>query len=186
MRLRNDQDHYGPIAQFLHWATVALLIALFALGWYMTELPIGPEKIELYNLHKSIGVTVLLLAGLRVIWRLITPPPPLPAAMPGWERSVARANHILLYALLFAQPLVGLLHSWSANFTVVVFGAVSLPSLTPPAKGLVEILSTLHWAISYAILVLVALHVLAVVKHQVVDKDRMLSRMLPRRASESR
>ena len=98
-------QRYGALAQMLHWGTVLLVGALVGIAITMDDLPLGPEKFKLYNLHKSIGLTVLAVTLLRLIWRRISPPPPLPAAMPEWERRAAKASHFLLYAILLTQPL---------------------------------------------------------------------------------
>ena len=126
MLLMNDERRYGAVAKSLHWIAAALFVALFVLGWTMTELPLGAEKFERYNLHKSIGVTVLLLMACRLLWRALTPPPPLPDDMSASMRSMAKLGHAALYLIVFVQVGVGLVHSWSANFPVIVFGQFTL------------------------------------------------------------
>ena len=170
---------YGSIAQAAHWIVFLLVVALFAIAWYMTGLPLGPEKIRIYNLHKSIGVLVLALMVLRLVWRRVSPPPPLPSDMADWERLAARASHILLYTLLLAQPLVGIVHSWSANFPVVVFGLFTLPNLTGPSEALKEFLGALHFWIGWGLLGLIAVHAAAALRHHFVLRDDVLRRMLP-------
>jgi len=172
-------ERYGAVAQGLHWLVFALVIAQFAIGWYMDDLPLGPDKIRVFNLHKSIGVTVLALMLLRLLWRQLSPPPPLPATMPGWERAAARLSHALLYLLLLAQPAIGILHSWSANFPLVVFGQVTLPNLTGPNEPLKEALAAAHWWIAWAILLTVAVHAAAALRHHFLLGDEVLRRMLP-------
>lgn len=181
MQLRNDDSRYGAFAQALHWLVAALVLALFAIGWFMEGLPLGPEKIEVFNLHKSIGVTVLVLMLLRLAWRLISPPPPLPAAMSGLERRAAKLSHLALYLLLFAQPVIGLLHSSAANFPVVVFGALTLPPLVGPDETLKQQLEGLHGLLAWVILALITLHVAAALRHHLLLKDSVLRRMLPGR-----
>ncbi len=179
MQVLNDERRYGAVAQGLHWLIAALIVVMFGLGWYMTGLPLGPDKIKIYNLHKSIGVLILGLAVLRLVWRLISRPPPLPAEMPDWERAAARTSHALLYLLLFAQPLIGIAHSGAANFPVVVFGSFTLPALVGPDEALKKLLGAAHFWTSWAILGLVCLHVAAALRHHLVVKDDVLRRMLP-------
>ncbi len=179
MRLRNGEGRYGALAQFFHWITVALVIALIVIAAYMTDLPLGPEKIQVYNLHKSLGVTVLALTLLRLVWRWLSPPPALPAGLAGWERLAAQASHLLLYLLLFAQPLTGIVHSWSANFPVVIFGALTLPNLTGPNPGLKEILEETHHLMGWALCGLFLIHAGAALRHHYQLKDDVLRRMLP-------
>ncbi|MGF1607805.1 MAG: cytochrome b [Kiloniellales bacterium] len=183
MQLRNDDSRYGAFAQSLHWLIAALVVALFTIGWFMQGLPLGPDKIKVFNLHKSIGVTVLALMLLRLAWRLISPPPPLPASMTGLERLAAKLNHLALYLLLIAQPVIGLLHSGAANFPVVVFGLVTLPALGSPDEALKRQLEGLHGLVAWAILALIALHVAAALRHHLLLKDGVLRRMLPGRAA---
>jgi cytochrome b561 len=171
---------YGAVAKSLHWLVALLVVAMFLIAWYMFDLPIGPEKIKIYNLHKSIGILIGFLMLLRLAWRLaVVPAPPLPATMATWERGAAHASHAALYLLLIAQPLVGWLHSSAANFPVVVFGLFTLPPLVAPSESLKQQLAAAHYVIALAILVLVALHVAAALRHHFLLKDEVLRRMLP-------
>ncbi|WP_064697408.1 cytochrome b [Rhizobium aegyptiacum] len=178
-RLRNDDGRYGAIAQGLHWLIAALVGALFAIGWFMTSLPPSPDTIKVFNLHKSIGVAVLALMLLRVGWRLLSPPPPLPSSMSWIAQCAAKLCHLALYLLLFAQPLVGLLHSGAANFPVVVFGLFTLPALGVPDDALKQRLEDVHGLLAWITLVVIALHVGAALRHHLLLKDGVLRRMLP-------
>jgi len=179
MQLRNEEGRYGAVAQGFHWLIAALVLTTVVIALYMTGLPLSPEKIKTYNLHKSIGVTILVLALLRLAWRLVSPPPALPAAMAGWERAAAGASHLALYGLLLAQPVIGIFHSSAASFPVVVFGAVTLPSVTAPDKELKETLEALHSWLGWAFIALICLHVAAALRHHFIVKDDILRRMLP-------
>lgn len=179
MQVRNDGQRYGALAQLFHWTIAALVVVMFAVGGYMTDLPLGPDKIEVYNLHKSLGVVILALMALRLIWRFVSPAPPLPAGMPGHERAAAAASHALLYLLILAQPTIGILHSNAANFPVVVFGLFTLPPLAGPSEALKAALETAHFWVAWAILGLVCIHVAAALRHHFLLKDDILRRMLP-------
>lgn len=179
MQVRNNEHRFGALAQSLHWTTVALVVALILVALYMTGLPLGPDKIRVYNLHKSLGVLVLLLTLLRLFWRWASPPPPLPRDMAAWERQAAKASHFLLYLLLFAQPLAGIIHSWSANFPVVVFGAVTLPNLTGPNPDLKALLEILHAWMGWTLCGVFLAHAAAALRHHFLLKDDVLRRMLP-------
>jgi len=179
MQLRNDGQRYGALAQLLHWVIAALVVVMFVVGWYMTDLPLGPDKIKVYNLHKSFGVLILALMALRLLWRFTSPAPPLPAGMPGHERAAATASHVLLYLLILAQPVIGILHSAAANFPVVVFGLFTLPALAGPSEPLKDALGAAHFWLGWAILGLVCLHVAAALRHHFLLKDDILRRMLP-------
>lgn len=177
--LRNDQARYGIVAQALHWLIAALIVTMFGLGWYMSGLPLGQRKFDLYQLHKSLGITILMLAVVRLLWRLINPAPPLPAHLQPWERTAAHVNHALLYAMLFVQPMIGFLQSNAANFPVVWWGVIRLPAVLGTDEALAEALVEVHEWGSRVILVLVLLHVGAALRHHFILKDDVLRRMLP-------
>jgi cytochrome b561 len=170
---------YGAVAQLFHWVIAALVLVMLALGNYMGDLPLGVRKLELYQLHKSIGITIGMLAVLRLTWRLSHPPPALPATMKPWERRAAAVVHGLLYALLFVQPLVGFLQSNAVNFPVVLWGVLPLPALIGPDEALGETLIGLHALGGNLLAILVLLHVAAALRHHFVLKDDVLRRMLP-------
>jgi cytochrome b561 len=177
--IRNDVTRYGAVAQTLHWLIAALVVVMFGLGWYMGDLPLGPRKLELYQLHKSIGLTIFALAVLRLGWRLTHPAPPLPAHMAPWERAAARTSHALLYAMLLIQPMIGFLQSNAANFPVVVWGVLPLPALIAPDEPLADRLVDVHEWGARIILFLVLLHIAAALRHHFWLKDDVLRRMLP-------
>ncbi|CAE7722296.1 yceJ [Symbiodinium necroappetens] len=178
MRMTNSADRYGAVAQILHWVTVALFIAIFALAWIQDGMTLSPEKVQIINLHKSVGVTILALAVLRLAWRWYSPPPSLPEGMAGWERRAAHASHVALYVVLLAQPLIGILHSAAANFPVVVFGLFTLPALIGPSEEVKQVLESAHHLLARVILALLAIHILAALRHHFVVKDDVLTRML--------
>jgi cytochrome b561 len=178
---RNAQPkRYGIIAQSLHWLIALLMGVQVALGLRADELPLGLAKLVVLARHKSFGVTILVLAAARLAWRLAHAPPPLPDATSSLERRLASAAHSALYGLLFALPLSGWLMSSAANYTVSVFGLVSLPNPIKPDAALLAQLKTLHRLLGIALAVLLSLHLAAVMRHHFILKDDVLSRMLPR------
>lgn len=169
----------GPAIAF-HWIIAALIIGGFAMGWVMTGIAgITPTKLKYYSWHKWIGCTVFALAVLRVIWRATHRSPGLTGAMPAWQRRAAEITHFLLYVLMLAIPASGYLYSSATNVPVVYLGLIPLPPLIEPNPALKEPLKLTHVYLNYTLLVLVALHVAAALKHQFIDRDRLLSRMLP-------
>ena len=176
---------YTPTAIALHWLLGLMLIGLFAVGLYMTSLPFSPQRLKLYNWHKWAGVLVLTLSFVRLMWRLTHRPPVLPASiamtMPLWQRLAHHGTHGALYLLFFAVPLLGWAYSSSAGFPIVLFGLLPLPDFMPVNKALSEIIKPWHGYAAYALATLVVLHVLAVFKHQFIDRDGLLVRMLPGR-----
>lgn len=174
-------SRYTRTAIALHWVLGLAIVAVFAVGVYMADLPFSPLRLKLYNWHKWAGVTILLLSLLRLVWRLTHRPPPLPAsieqAMPGWQRVAHHGTHHLMYLLFFAVPLIGWAYSSAAGFPIVWFGVLPLPDLMPSDKALAELIKPLHKLGALALAGLVLLHVGAALKHQLIDRDGLLSRM---------
>jgi cytochrome b561 len=170
---------YTPTAIALHWAVALLICAAFPLGLYMQDLPLSPQKLRLVSYHKWIGVTVFVLALVRLVWRLTHPAPPLPTSVPAWQRRAAAIAHAALYALMLAVPLSGWLMSSAKGVPTVWLGLIPLPDLIGKDEGLGQALRTVHAALNYALLALVLAHVGAALKHRFVDRDDVLARMLP-------
>jgi cytochrome b561 len=178
MPARNSPVRYGSVARVLHWGIVGLLVIQVTLGRIAESLPQGLERLVVMSRHKSFGITILGIALLRLAWRLFNRPPPLPP-MPRWQRMAAALNHWALYALLFALPLSGWLMSSAANRPASWFGLAQLPDFVAPDPALKESFEALHHFLVRTLYVLVGLHVAAALKHQFVDRNGLLFRMLP-------
>jgi cytochrome b561 len=143
-------------------------------------------RLKLYNWHKWAGITFLALSLVRLLWRVTHRPPALPApitaAMPTWQMRAYHATHHLLYVLFFAVPLIGWAYSSAAGFPIVWFGQIALPDLVPANKALAELIKPWHELLAVTLMALAALHVAAALKHQWIDRDGLLQRMLPGRA----
>jgi cytochrome b561 len=176
--LRNDAAQWGWVSLTLHWLTVLMIIGLAIVGLNMDDLPNGPQKIQVYALHKSVGLTVLVLTLLRLGWRLLAGAPALPP-MPRWQRVAAHASHVALYALLLAMPLSGWLFNSAAGFPLRWFGWVRIPALAAYDPGLKGFAHDLHEGLSKALLVVVVVHVAAALQHHFLYRDATLHRMLP-------
>jgi cytochrome b561 len=163
----------------LHWIAAILIIGNLAFGLYMVGLPLTPAKLKYYSWHKWAGVSILLLSTVRLVWRLAHRAPALPSSMPAWQRSGADASHHFFYLLFFAAPLTGWLFSSAEGFQTVYFGMIPLPDLFSKDKELADILRIVHRLINYTLAALVVLHAAAAIKHHVVDRDEVLTRMLP-------
>ena len=177
---------YTSVAVALHWVLGIALVAMFGFGLYMTDLPFSPQRLKLYNWHKWAGVTILLLSLLRLVWRLTHRPPALPAAivskMPGWQTLVHSATHMALYALFFVVPLIGWAYSSAAGFPVVLFGVLPLPDFVSPDKDLAALIKPWHEISAFALAGLVVLHLAAALKHHFIDRDGLITRILPWRS----
>ena len=171
------QQKYSLVARLFHWLTAVLVIGMIGLGVYMEDLPLSMEKIKVYNIHKSVGVCVFVITVLRILWRLRHPAPALPSEMRRWERIAAHASHFCLYGLLLFMPAVGMLHSWAANFPVVIFDVFTLPALIGPDETLKNALSWTHYLGSLAFAGLISVHVVAALKHHIINKDDVMRRM---------
>ena len=179
-RERNGVPRYTLTAIALHWLSALLIVAAFVLGMTMVDIPgTTPTKLKYFSWHKWLGVTVFALACLRLLWRLGHRPPPDPASMPAWQRGAAHAVHWALYGLVFAVPLSGYFYSLAAGVPVVYLGVLPLPVLIAPDPQLKETLQGVHYALNMAMAALVVVHLAAVIKHQWIDRDRLLARMLP-------
>jgi len=176
---KETQRYSGP-AIALHWIIALLMVCGFYLGWIMTDIPgFTPTKLRYVSWHKWIGVTVFMLAVVRLIWRSAHQPPPLQVTVPTWQKIAADATHWLLYVLMFIIPLTGYLFSSASGVEVVYLGVLPLPTIIGPDVGLKGLLRIAHIVLNYILLALVAMHVLAALKHQLVDRDGLLARMIP-------
>jgi cytochrome b561 len=156
-----------------------LIIGLFALGQYMSDLSMSPRKLQLYSWHKWVGVTVFFLLLVRVGWRITHQPPALPEQMPKLQRIASNVGHAALYLLMLAIPISGWLMSSAKGYQTVWFGVLPIPDLLGKDKQLGDALAELHGALNGLLMFIVAIHVLAALKHHFIDRDNILRRMLP-------
>jgi cytochrome b561 len=178
MQLKNTLTRYGAVAQLFHWVIVALVITQFVLAKRAEGL--SPfAKIGVLATHKSIGITILALALLRLVWRLFNPVPTLPAGAPRWQDRAAHLSHFLLYALLFITPVLGWLMSSARAFSVSWFGLVTLPDFIEPNRATFERLHDAHEAMALTLATIALVHAAAALKHHFFDRDNVLRRMLP-------
>lgn len=191
-------SRYTKTAMVLHWLITFALLGMFVLGWYMTDLPKDSPKIAsidlfdlgiftvqqaepasirsfYFNLHKSIGVTLLALIAFRVYWRLTHEPPALLASLKAWEKKLAAWSHKILYLLMLALPVSGLIMASYSKYGVRWFGLKLIPGMdnNPLREKLVEV----HELIGIVLLVVIVVHVLGALKHKFIDKDETLKRM---------
>lgn len=177
--MTSQEAHYSATAKWVHWLTLLLLLGSYTLGFIMADLKPSPTRLQMFAYHKWIGVTVFLLTLLRLGWRLAVPPPP-QVSMPAWQTWLAENTHRLLYLLLFIVPISGWLMSSAHGFQTVYFGVLPIPNLLHKDKALAEVLEEVHESLTLLMLAIVAVHALAAIKHQLVDRDTVLRRMLPR------
>lgn len=184
MALKSDATHWGGVAKFFHWAIVLLILAQAVIGLIMVDLPKRPSSIPVYSLHKSLGITVLVLAVLRLVWRLVDGRPRDVPGMPSWQALGARVGHALLYVLIFAVPLSGwLFDSASSLRPLYWFDLIRLPSLTGGKNAPVaDFAQEAHELLFWVLVVVAAGHALAALIHHFHHRDETLARMLPWRS----
>ena len=179
-------DRYTKPAMVFHWTIAALIVANVVGIWTMDYFPESWGR-PLINLHKSIGLTVLGLALMRILWRVThAPPPDLPA--PRWQHALAHLTHFALYAVIIGLPLTGYMHDSAfkdaAAHPLTWFGLVDVPRIgwiegiaQPDKEGLHKLFFSWHSAFATALYGLFALHVIGALKHQYFDRQRELQRM---------
>ncbi len=176
----NDATVWSRSARLFHWLVAALILVQGAIGLIMVELPKNPDVIPVFTFHKSLGITILLLAIFRLGFRLLQKrPDPLP--MPGWQDAMSRITHVALYLLLFAVPLSGwIMDSASGLRPLYWWWLVRLPSLTGgPSHDLKEFAEETHEILFWVLVAVAALHIAGALKHHFIDRDHTLRRMLP-------
>jgi cytochrome b561 len=185
--LKSGTDHWGSLAKFFHWTTVILILVQGTIGLVMVELPKRPGVIPVYNFHKSLGLTILAFATLRLLWRAFDPRPVEPPSVPRWQALAARAGHALLYALIFLVPLSGWwFDSVTALRPLYWFGLIQIPPLggpDPSIPDLKHIAAERHQLLFWTLIAVAAGHAAMALFHHFHDRDDVLRRMLPSRWS---
>lgn len=182
MQLKNTTSQYGSISKLLHWIIALLVIVQFCLAyWTIYELPEGSPMAGLLigKLHIPFGMIVLLLAITAIAWRLSTLKPSFLASMPTWERMAARVTHFLLYCALIIMPISGVMMTTAGGRPPHFYGLFQIPAFMAENKEIAELFYQIHQKSGYGLLALVAIHVLAALKHHFIDKDVILKRMMP-------
>lgn len=178
MALENTKETYGSVQILLHWTMALIIIGLLIVGIYMVNLPVGLQKIKLYGIHKELGILILVMAFLRVAWRLSHLVPELPLHMPGWQKFLAKTTHLFLYVWMFAMPLTGWMSSSAYGFPVSFFGLFILPDLVSPHEDLAKVLTEIHHLLGFSFIALIGLHTSAAFYHLIIYKDNIFNRML--------
>lgn len=179
MPLRNNREQWGSISIGLHWITLLLIIGMATVGLLMVDMANGPAKIQVYALHKSFGLTVLGLTGLRLLWRLAVGTPQPLRGTPLWQDAVARLVHGAMYVLLLAVPISGWWFNSAAGFPLRWFGLVHLPKLTTFDPAIKALARATHENLFWLLVGLICVHAVVALWHHYRLKDRTLVRMLP-------
>lgn len=168
---------YDVVAKLFHWLIFLLLAAQYAVGSIMPHIGRNTLNEGWVNWHLSIGAAILFVIVLRFAWRL-SHPVPLSSDLPPLEKTLARATHLALYALVFVMTILGWAAANSRGWTVVLFGAVPLPSLAPKGAAWAHEAGDIHNILVYVLLGFIVLHVAGALYHYFVRRDRVMQRML--------
>jgi cytochrome b561 len=185
-----SSTRYSTIAIALHWIIAIAILSVVFLGWWMEDLrhqaiagDVSFDFVQaVFNWHKTIGISILVLSIARLAWRLTHPAPPLPETMKPWEKTVAKATHIAFYVMMIGLPLGGWATASSTNFPSKLFNidAWLLPSLpVPKTEEFYEMISNAHAMGGWIIFLTVVLHVGAALMHHFIKRDDVLTRMIP-------
>ncbi|WP_411832815.1 cytochrome b [Pseudoxanthomonas mexicana] len=179
MTLKNTTERWGAVSKLFHWIIVALLLVVAGIGLSMGDLPNGPRKINVYALHKAIGLTILALVALRLAWRLYAGAPRAVDGTPPWQQRVAAITHAALYLLMLAIPLSGWVLNSAAGYPLQWFKLFNLPALTGRDRELQAMAEQAHALMFWLLALLVLAHVGAALYHHLFRNDDTLRRMLP-------
>lgn len=177
--IKNTETSYGSITKFLHWGIFILFVGMFILAEVMMDMEKGPDRWQLYGLHKATGIVLLFIIGFRILWRLSNITPLLPNNMKPFEQKMAHLGHFALYVCMIALPISGYVMSMAGGHGISFYGFFDVINLLPENKGMAEIAHEIHEMAAEALYFLVPLHIVAAVFHHHVRKDDVLTKMLP-------
>ncbi len=186
-----ETRRYSPAARWFHWLTALLMVAVIPLGWIFAAFKTVPGQPDVFvapfpgspadyaSVHKTVGLVLLAIVAVRVAYRLVHRPPPLPGRMAAAERGLAHLTHWLLYAVLIAMPVSGYVTSSGGRYPISILGLFDVPKLpVGPTAG--HVAATVHVYGQFAVYALIALHLAGTAWHLFVRRDAVLDRMLPR------
>lgn len=183
MQWRNAPSRYGLFAILMHWLVALAVFGLFALGFWMVGLDYYSSwRQTAPDLHKSVGILLFALMLIRLVWRLISPPPAPLASHGRWTRLASKAGHNFLYLCLFSVMIAGYLISTADGRPISVFGLFHVPAVLSGLPGQEDIAGLVHEYLAWALVIFAGLHGLAALKHHFIDRDATLMRMFGRRA----
>ena len=179
-------DSFNKTAILLHWGVAFLLMAQFLIGLDMVDIPKGPDSSRpfWFNIHKSIGIVLGCLILFRLYWRLRSGVPDSPAGSPSWERFAANLSHMLLYFCMILMPISGLVGSLFSKYDLLFVG-IKIPKFFEHDAFIKELMTNTHQWTAYIFLTIICIHILAAVKHLVIDCDGVFERMMPKFTSSS-
>ena len=175
--MKNTANTYGVVAKSFHWLLFLMLTFSIVAGNFLASLPKGAEKLQAAGMHKSFGAVILMLIMLRLVWKLINVSPKLPDETTAAEAFIAKAMHWGLYALMFAQPLAGIMMSQSAGIPVSFFGLFEFPVFLDKNPELAKTFLSIHGTVWILLVIAVVGHAGAALHHHFIKKDNVLKQM---------
>jgi len=176
---QDTEQRYGLVSKLLHWSAAALMLFLLWLGWYMVGLSYyDPQSKNTLYWHQLLGLWVFALAVIFIVWRIASKPPAFSLGIKSWEKFAASVAHTLLFGLMLLLPISGYLISTAEGEGIALFFGLDFPALLPVSESLRELAVDGHYLMAYGGLALIALHVLAALKHHFVSGDDTLRKML--------
>jgi cytochrome b561 len=180
--MQSKQDRYKAPARWLHWSVALLVLAMLPVGFLMIQQGLSrPFQNALFLFHKNTGVIVALLVLARIVYRWRNPPPPLPQALPLWQRRVSAWTHGLLYGLIVLMPVTGYIRVRAGGFPIEMLDTLGIGTLLPKSDALANAAKSLHYAGAWALVALLALHIGAALQHALIKRDGIFQRMWPAR-----
>lgn len=175
----SPEQTYSATTKVLHWLVALLIIGLIWLGWYLAGLSYFDKGYNLtLSIHKSLGMLALALAAAKTLWAFFSPAPPFVDTIKRWERVAAKAMYLVLYFMMIVIPVTGYAISTSAGSPVSFFDLFDIPAVLPESDAFRDLAVELHYYLSYGVAILIIMHALSALKHQFIDKDGTLSRIL--------
>jgi cytochrome b561 len=180
MQLMNSKAQYGAVPQILHWLTALFVICGWLLGTFLDDFPKGPIRNAALTAHMTLGQCIIVFLLARLVWRMVDPPPPLEETRFGWlQQAVATLTHYVLYALLVAVPIMGIIVQLKRGNPLPFFGLSNITSPWPTDRAMARSLLRVHEYLADALLILAGVHAAAALAHHYLFEDRTLARMLP-------
>jgi cytochrome b561 len=169
-------QRFTVLSRVLHWLMTLLILTMLFIGIGMVS-TVSPKYHELLSVHRSLGMVILMLVAIRLVNRLLTRQPPLPADLPTWQQVLAKASHFILYALMFALPLVGWSMLSAGGYPILVFGTVQLPAILPHNVAVFAVLRGTHTIMALLLFAVFLAHLGAALFHALIRRDTVLESM---------
>lgn len=183
-RTKAPIQHYDPVAKTLHWLMALAILFLIAFGLYMVTQPPSMRTYRLFDFHKAVGVSLMVLAMLRLAWRFYRPPPPmLIEGAKAWEIWLAHGVHVVLYALMIVIPIFGWIGASASGLPMSFFGLAPIPGLPVADQRLQDFALAIHGWLNWIFMIVIVLHIAGALKRHFIVRDTTLMRMLPFRSN---